>query len=120
VAVAGRAPAPNKKLVEVDLPKNSHDIAVARSYGDLRENFEYQAAKDLQRQLLQRQAEMQIELKTVKGTDFADAPCNKVGSGTTVVLRRPTAATVRTPFWEVGQRRRAQHHFPTRPASPSA
>jgi len=76
-----------KKLVEVDLPKNSHNIAVARSYGDLRENFEYQAAKDLQRQLLQRQAEMQIELKTVKGTDFADAPCNKAGSGTTVVLR---------------------------------
>lgn len=76
-----------KKLVEVELPKNSHDIAVARSYGDLRENFEYQAAKDLQRQLLQRQSEMQLELKTIKGTDFADVACDKVGPGTTVVLR---------------------------------
>jgi len=76
-----------KKLVEVDLPKNSHDISVARSYGDLRENFEYQAAKDLQRQLLQRQAEMQLELKQIKGTDFNDATSDKVGSGTTVVLR---------------------------------
>ena len=76
-----------KKLVEVELPKNSHDIAVARSYGDLRENFEYQAAKDLQRQLLQRQAEMQLELKQVKGSDFHDAPTDKVGIGTTVVLR---------------------------------
>jgi transcription elongation GreA/GreB family factor len=76
-----------KKLIEVDLPKNSNDIAVARSYGDLRENFEYQAAKDFQRQLLQRQAEMQLELKQVKGTDFADAPYDKAGPGTTVVLR---------------------------------
>lgn len=76
-----------KKLVEVELPKNSNDIAVARSYGDLRENFEYQAAKDYQRQLLQRQAEMQLELKQVKGTDFADQPCEKAGPGTTVVLR---------------------------------
>ncbi len=76
-----------KKLIEVELPKNSHDIAVARSYGDLRENFEYQAAKDYQRQLLQRQSEMQLELKLVKGTDFAGVPCAKVAPGTTVVLR---------------------------------
>jgi len=75
-----------KRLIEEELPKNSHDIAVARSYGDLRENFEYQAAKDLQRQLLQRQAEMQVELQQVKGTDFADTPCDKVGPGTTVSL----------------------------------
>lgn len=75
-----------KKLVEVDLPKNSHDIAVARSYGDLRENFEYQAAKDFQRQLLQRQSELQLELKQVKGSDFSDASHDKAGPGTTVVL----------------------------------
>ena len=75
-----------KKLIEVDLPKNSHDIATARSYGDLRENFEYQAAKDFQRQLLQRQSEMQLELKQVKGTDYGDAPHDKAGPGTTVVL----------------------------------
>ena len=76
-----------KRLVEVELPKNSQDIATARSYGDLRENFEYQAAKDFQRQLLQRQEEMQLELKLIKGTDFADTPCDKVGPGTTVALR---------------------------------
>jgi len=76
-----------KRLVEVELPKNSQDIAVARSYGDLRENFEYQAAKDYQRQLLQRQSEMQLELKQVKGTDFADIPADKVAPGTMAVLR---------------------------------
>ena len=76
-----------KRLIEVDLPKNSNDIAVARSYGDLRENFEYQAAKDLQRQLLQRQSELQAELKQVKGTDFSNIPHDKAGPGTTVTLR---------------------------------
>jgi transcription elongation GreA/GreB family factor len=75
-----------KKLIEVDLPKNSRDIAIARSYGDLRENFEYQAAKDFQRQLLQRQTEIQQELQLVKGTDFADAPHETAGPGTRVAL----------------------------------
>ena len=66
---------------------SSQDIATASSYGDLRENFEYQAAKDFQRQLLMRQDEMQRELKQVKGCDFSNAPCDKAGPGTTVVLR---------------------------------
>ena len=76
-----------KRLIEVELPKNSNDIAVARSYGDLRENFEYQAAKDFQRQLLQRQSELQADLKQVKGTDFSNMPHDKAGPGTTVALR---------------------------------
>ncbi len=75
-----------KRLVEVEMPRNSQDIATARSYGDLRENFEYQAAKDLQRQLLQKQSEMQLELQQVKGTDFADAASDRAGPGTTVRL----------------------------------
>ena len=33
---------------------------------------------------LQRQDEMQQELKQVKGTDFASVPCDKAGPGTTV------------------------------------
>ncbi len=75
-----------KKMVEVDLPKNSNDIAIARSYGDLRENFEYQAAKDYQRQLLQKQAEMQLELEQIKGSDFANVSTERVAPGTTVEL----------------------------------
>jgi transcription elongation GreA/GreB family factor len=82
-----------KKLIEVELPKNSQEIAVARSYGDLRENFEYQAAKDFQRQLLQRQSEMQLELRLVKGTDFTGIPSDKVAPGTTVVLRMADGST---------------------------
>ncbi len=97
----------HKKLVEVDLPKNSNDIAVARSYGDLRENFEYQAAKDYQRQLLQRQAEMQLELQQVKGTDFANIPCDKAGPGTTVVLLLPDGS--RRTYTILGEWDRDEH-----------
>jgi transcription elongation GreA/GreB family factor len=75
-----------KKLIEVDMPKNSKDIATARSYGDLRENFEYQAAKDYQRQLLQRQAEIQFELEIIRGTDFAGVTTAEVAPGTTVEM----------------------------------
>ncbi len=75
-----------RKLIEEDIPANSREIAVARSYGDLRENFEYQAAKDLQRMLLQRQDEMEQDLETVRGTDFAGVPTDCVGMGVEVEI----------------------------------
>lgn len=75
-----------KRMIEVELPKNSQDIATARSYGDLRENFEYQAAKDYQRQLLQRQAEIQQDLADVKGSSFVDVPFEIVAPGTRITL----------------------------------
>ncbi len=81
-----------KHLIKVEMPKNSNDIAVARSYGDLRENFEYQAAKDYQRQLLQKQAETQLELEMIKGTDFANVSNEIVAPGTTVEIRQETGA----------------------------
>ncbi len=84
-----------RKLVEVDLPANSRDIAVARSYGDLRENFEYQSAKDTQRMLLQRQADMDAEIKAVTPTDFAGLPAERVGVGTTVVIQRDDGTSQR-------------------------
>ena len=84
-----------KHLVEIDLPKSSQDIAVARSYGDLRENFEYHAAKHAQSLLLQRQSEMDQELKLVQGTDFANAPTAAVGMGVCVQLAYPDGRTGR-------------------------
>ena len=82
-----------RKLVEEDLPKNAHDIDVARSYGDLRENFEYQTAKDTQRLLLQRQAELTEQLAVVKGTDFAGVATDKVAMGTEAVVRLADGST---------------------------
>ncbi len=76
-----------QKLVNEDIPKNAHDIDVARGYGDLRENFEYQSAKDEQRALLQKQTLMQEELNQVKAVDFAGVAADEVRPGTTVVIR---------------------------------
>jgi transcription elongation GreA/GreB family factor len=76
-----------KRLIEVDIPQNSQEIGVARSYGDLRENFEYQAAKDRQRILMQRQAELERDLREVKGTDFAQPAGDAAGPGCCVWVR---------------------------------
>ena len=90
-----------QKLVNVDIPKNAHDIDVARSYGDLRENFEYQSAKDEQRALLQKQSLMQEELNAVKAVDFADVATDAVGPGTTVAIR--TAAGEERAYTVLGE-----------------
>ena len=81
-----------KELVEKTIPENSREIAHARGYGDLRENFEYQTAKDRQRLLLRRKAEMENDLDSVKGSDFAGVPTDEAGMGTTVTVRRPDGA----------------------------
>jgi transcription elongation GreA/GreB family factor len=79
-----------KELMEKTIPENSQEIAHARGYGDLRENFEYQSAKDKQRLLLRRKAELENDIDSVKGTDFAGLPTDEGGMGTTVTVRRPT------------------------------
>ena len=60
---------------------------MARSYGDLRENFEYKTAKEQQGILMHRSAELELDLKTVHGTDFATCATDVAGMGTTVVLQ---------------------------------
>jgi transcription elongation GreA/GreB family factor len=81
-----------RKIKEEDIPANSREIAVARSYGDLRENFEYQSARDLQRMLLKREAELQADLGAMQGTDFSGASCEQVGMGVEVELARPSGS----------------------------
>ena len=76
-----------KHLVEVEMPRNAHDIEVARSYGDLRENFEYQSAKDEQRALLQKHDLLQKSLEEVKPTYFEGVKGDVVEPGVTVTLR---------------------------------
>lgn len=95
--VAGRGPVTSwrsynerrrqlEKLVQVDIPQNSRDIAEARAHGDLRENFEYKAAKEMQTVLLRRQAEFEKQLSEVQGTDFDDMAADTAGPATTVTL----------------------------------
>jgi len=75
-----------QKLINKDIPENSREIAVARGYGDLRENFEYKAAKDTQRMLMARKAEIEAQLRDVKPTDFSEFPTEYAGLATTVRL----------------------------------
>jgi len=82
----------NKRRAELDdivqkkIPQNSKEIGLARSYGDLRENFEFKAAKDMQRLLMRRRAELEVLLSRAQPTDFADAKTNIVSIGTTVTV----------------------------------
>lgn len=81
------------KIITQDIPKNSQDIAVARSFGDLRENFEYKSAKETQGLLLRRQSELESQLASVKSTDFAQFPTAVAGPGTRVTLRHADGKT---------------------------
>ncbi|MFA5042651.1 MAG: GreA/GreB family elongation factor [Kiritimatiellia bacterium] len=81
------------KIVTQDIPKNSQDIAVARSFGDLRENFEYKSAKETQGILLRRQSELESQLASVKSTDFEQFPTAVAGQGTRVTLRHADGKT---------------------------
>ncbi len=78
-----------EKLINVDIPGNAREIAVARSYGDLRENFEYKAAKDMQRVLMARRADLEAMMTKVRPTDFSEAPKGVAGVGATVTLDYP-------------------------------
>ncbi len=78
-----------QRLMEVEIPENAREIAVARSYGDLRENAEFKYAKEHQRILYRRRDEMELDLEHVKGTDFAGCDSQVAGMGTEVEIRRP-------------------------------
>ena len=75
------------EITKVKIPANSQAIEAARELGDLKENAEYQMAKDDQKVLLARQAELQSDLMRAKATDFTEAPSDSVGVGTIVDLK---------------------------------
>ena len=72
------------ELVEKKIPANSREIALARSYGDLRENHEYKAAKEMQKLLMRRKGELENQLVRARGTDFANPRTDVVSIGTVV------------------------------------
>jgi transcription elongation GreA/GreB family factor len=73
-----------RELVEKKIPANSKEIALARSYGDLRENHEYKAAKEMQKLLMRRKAELENQLVRARGMDFANPRTDVVAIGTRV------------------------------------
>lgn len=71
-------------LVQKRIPANSKEIAIARSYGDLRENHEYKAAKEMQKVLMGRKAELEQQIFHARGTDFSNARTDAASIGTRV------------------------------------
>lgn len=66
-----------------ELPK---EILRARAHGDLSENAEYHAAKERQRFVDARLAQLKKRLADFSMVDLARIPRNKVGLGSTVVV----------------------------------
>ncbi len=73
-------------IIKKEIPENSKEIELARSYGDLRENSEFKFAKEKQRLLGQQAEELQKALDEVKPTDFKDFPCDVAGIAAGVEL----------------------------------
>lgn len=74
-------------LVRKKIPENTREIALARSYGDLSENFEFKAAKQMQAVLLRRKLELEQALHNARGTAFENPDTSRVSIGTIVTLR---------------------------------
>ncbi|MGI9256912.1 MAG: GreA/GreB family elongation factor, partial [Salinispira sp.] len=75
-----------KRLHDVEVPKNSKEIAAAREYGDLKENAEYKAAKERQDILNTTARKWEEELQSVQIIQPDSIHCDKVGFGTMIVL----------------------------------
>jgi transcription elongation factor GreA len=78
--------AEHEELVKVKIPENTKEIAIARSYGDLSENFEFKAAKQMQSVLMRRKAELEQMLHDARGTSFENSDTSRVSIGTIVRL----------------------------------
>ena len=77
-------------IEKVMIPQNIRDIATARSYGDLRENFEFKSAKEQQAVLNRQKSELEQMLNNARGTNFENVETTLVSIGTIVTLE-PTA-----------------------------
>jgi transcription elongation GreA/GreB family factor len=76
-----------EELVKKKIPENTKEIAVARSYGDMRENFEFKAAKQMQAVLMRQKTELEQMLVNARGTAFESPDTSRVSIGTIVTLR---------------------------------
>ncbi|MGZ5538360.1 MAG: GreA/GreB family elongation factor, partial [Chthoniobacterales bacterium] len=85
-----------EELIKKKIPENTKEIAVARSYGDMRENFEFKAAKQMQAVLMRRKAELEVALHSARGTNFENPDTSQVSIGTIVTLGDTTSGSEET------------------------
>lgn len=74
------------QLREVEIPANRRAIQEAREMGDLRENFEYKAARQRHEYLAARLAALQGELARARPIEIPDSTSGQVRIGSTVEL----------------------------------
>ena len=74
------------RLKKVERPKNIRAIEEARSHGDISENAEYHAAKEMQSFLMGKINELQNVADTSEIIDVEDGPTDYVVFGRTVLL----------------------------------
>jgi len=75
-----------QNLVHVELPRNSIEIQRTREFGDLRENFEYHAARARQEMLSLRAKSLNDELNQMRAIDASMVDTSKISIGTKVSL----------------------------------
>jgi transcription elongation GreA/GreB family factor len=85
-----------EELVTKKIPENTKEISVARSYGDLRENFEFKAAKQMQAVLMRHKTEIESMLHRARGTSFENPDTSRVSIGTIVRLRHASSSDEET------------------------
>jgi transcription elongation GreA/GreB family factor len=76
-----------QRLKQVELPENAQAMRAAKEHGDLRENFEYHAARQKHEYLSARIATLSDELSRSRALDPARIEAADVRVGTRVVLR---------------------------------
>ena len=74
----------------------AEQIKIARGFGDLSENSEYDEAKNEQGKLYSRIAELEVILQHVVIVDESSAPSNVVTSGCKVTVGNPAGAVMGT------------------------
>ena len=85
-----------EELIKKKIPENTKEIALARSYGDLSENFEFKAAKQMQAVLMRRKTELEQMLLNARGTAFQSPDTTRVSIGTVVTLREADSGAEET------------------------
>lgn len=75
-----------KRLKEIERPRISQEIGVARDHGDLKENAEYHAAKEKQGLVEARIADMEDKLSRAEVIDTSKLSGDRVRFGARVML----------------------------------
>ncbi len=75
-----------EQITRFDIPRNAEEIRVAAAHGDLRENFEYKAARDRHEMLSSRAKSLHDELRRAKALEPASIDATRIRVGTTVTL----------------------------------